>query len=149
LAQFAPSTMEFPMSRPLAFAAALLVVTLPACTWVKMEPGATAVTVARMGDDVSGCDKRGEVGVSVRDKIALYQRNDLKVRDELETMARNEARSLSADTVQPLNEPSAGEQRFAAYVCGTRAPVARAPAARTNDAPGSAGEAETFPIRDE
>ena len=136
------------MSRVLALAAALLIVALPACTWVKMEPGATAVRVARMGDDLSSCSKRGEVGVSVRDQVGLYQRNDLKVRDELETMARNEARSLSADTVQPLNDPSAGEQRFAAYTCGGSLPVARAPAAR-DDAPRSSGEAETFPIRDE
>jgi hypothetical protein len=140
--------MELPMSRVLALAAAMLVVVLPACTWVKMEPGATAVRVARMGDDLSSCSKRGEVGVSVRDQVGLYQRNDLKVRDELETMARNEARSLSADTVQPLNDPSAGEQRFAAYTCGGSLPVARAPTAR-DDAPRSSGEAETFPIRDE
>lgn len=139
------------MSRPLALAATLLAVALPACTWVKMEPGATAVRVARMGDDLSACSKRGEVGVSVRDRVGLYQRNDLKVRDELETMARNEARSLSADTVQPLNDPSAGEQRFAAYTCGANGPVARstrAPVAdRARTAP--AGEAETFPIRDQ
>jgi hypothetical protein len=134
--------------RSLAFAAAALVLALPACTWVKMEPGATAVRVARMGDDLSGCDKRGEVGVSVRDKVGLYQRNDLKVRDELETMARNEARSLSADTIQPQNEPSAGEQRFAAYVCGARAPIARGTSPRA-DAPRGEGDAETFPIRDE
>lgn len=138
------------MSRAHAVAAMLFVVAMPACTWVKMEPGATAVRVARMGDDLSSCDKRGEVGVSVRDKIALYQRNDLKVRDELETMARNEARSLAADTVQPLNDPSAGEQRFAAYACGGGLPVANTTRARPDPARSApAGEAETFPIRDE
>ena len=137
------------MSRSLALAASLLVVGLPACTWVKMEPGSTAVRVARMGDDLSSCSKRGEIGVSVRDKVGLYQRNDLKVRDELETMARNEARTLSADTVQPLNDPSAGEQRFAAYTCGGSLPVASSPRPRNDTRPASAGEAETFPIRDE
>ena len=88
--------------------------------------------------------QRGEVGVAVRDKVALYQRNELKVRDELETMARNEAVGLGADTVQALNEPSAGEQRFAAYACGGRVAAPRAlPVEPRREA---AGEAETFPV---
>ena len=63
---------------------ALVIATaLPACTWVKMEPGAGAVQVAQRADDLSGCSKRGEVGVTVKDKVGLYRRNDLKVRDEL------------------------------------------------------------------
>jgi hypothetical protein len=140
--------LEFPMSRAFALASVLIAASLPACTWVKMEPGASQVRVVRMSDDLSSCTKRGEVGVSVRDKVALYQRNDLKVRDELETMARNEADALDADTVQALNEPSAGEQRFAAYRCGASMPVARAPVA--NDSrPRADGEAETFPVRED
>jgi hypothetical protein len=124
---------------------------LPACTWVKMEPGASAVQVVRLSDDLSGCSKRGEVGVTVKDKVGLYQRNELKVRDELETMARNEARSLGADTVQALNEPSAGEQRFAAYTCGGRAPVARAASAAPAEPVNATmdGEVQTYPVKDD
>ncbi len=135
------------MLRPL-LTSALVASALSACTWVKMEPGAASVRVARLGDDVSACTRRGEIGVSVRDNVALYQRNELKVRDELETMARNEARSLNANTVQALNEPSAGEQRFAAYACGRDASIARAPAT-TPAQPRESDEAETFPARDE
>ena len=119
------------------------------CTWVKMEPGGSAVRVARLSDDLSACAKRGEVGVAVKDKVGLYQRNALKVRDELETMARNEAASLGADMVQALNEPSAGEQRFAAYRCDGRAPLARAPAPAADRAPVADGEAQTFPVKDD
>jgi hypothetical protein len=138
------------MPRSIALACVLIAASLPACTWVKMEPGATAVRVARMGDDLSSCTRRGELGVSVRDRVGLYERNDLKVRDELETMARNEAGSLSADTVQPLNEPSAGEQRFAAYACGSNLPLARATPPRAEPPrPAPAGEAETFPVRED
>ena len=125
---------------------------LSGCTWVKMEPQGAVVRVAHRGDDLSGCARRGEVGVSVRDRVGLYQRNDLKVRDELETMARNEAASLSADTVQAVNEPSGGEQRFAAYACGRYAPAARSAAAdeaEPLDGPRQADEAETYPVRDE
>jgi hypothetical protein len=130
-----------PRFLPLALS---LVLVLPACTWVKMEPGGATVQVAPRGDDLSGCTRRGEVGVSVRDKVALYQRNELKVRDELETMARNEAVGLGADTVQALNEPSAGEQRFAAYRCGGRVAAPRPQPAEVRRVP--ADEAETFPV---
>lgn len=135
------------MIRPLS-SLALLPLLLSACTWVKMEPGSGQVRVAARSDDLSACTRRGEVGVSVRDKVGLYRRNELKVRDELETMARNEASGLAADTVQALNEPSAGEQRFAAFACGRSAPVtrnARPPAARTPPQ----DQAETFPIQDD
>ena len=123
---------------------------LSACTWVKMEPQGAVVRVAQAGDDLSGCTRRGEVGVSVRDKVGLYQRNDLKVRDELETLARNEASSLGADTVQAINQPSAGEQKFLAYACGRHVPTARATSPRepvaVDDGPRQADEAQTFPV---
>jgi Domain of unknown function (DUF4156) len=141
------------MIRPFALSLAASVL-LSGCTWVKMEPQCAVVRVAQRGDDLSGCTRRGEVGVSVRDRVGLYQRNDLKVRDELETMARNEASSLAADTVQAVNEPSGGEQRFEAYACGRHTPTARVPAAREAeplDGPRQADEAaaETYPVRDE
>ena len=140
------------MPRPLLFSA-LIAATLSACTWVKMEPGAAEVRVARLGDDLSACTRRGEIGASVRNKVGLYERNDLKVRDELETIARNEAGSLSADTVQAMNEPSAGEQRFAAYTCGRNAPRARAasasPSPSPSPLPAPQGEAQTFPAKDD
>ena len=96
-------------------AIAALVLTATGCTWVHMAPGAQAVRVVE--GPPAGCDKRGEVAVSVRDSVAFYERNDLRVRDELETLARNEAPGLGADTIQPLGPPIEGEQRFAAWNC--------------------------------
>lgn len=96
-----------------AFAFVLLV---PACTWVHMAPGASAVKVVNAAP--VGCTSRGEVEVSVKDSIAFYERNDRKVRDELETLARNEAPGLGADTVQALDGAEDGTQRFAAWKCG-------------------------------
>ena len=52
--------------------------------------------------------------------LAFYDRNQRKVRDELETLARNEAPGINADTVQPLGPPSDGSQRYAAWRCGGR-----------------------------
>ena len=70
------------------------------CTWVKMGPGAAEVRVARDGENLSSCVRRGEVSVSVKDRLGPVERNDLKVRDELETLARNEAPGMGADTIQ-------------------------------------------------
>ena len=87
------------------------------CTWVHMAPGASAVKVAATAP--TGCEKRGEISVSVADKVALvYERNDLRVREELETLARNEAPGIGADTISPLGPPLNGDQNFAAWRCG-------------------------------
>ncbi|HEY9143125.1 MAG TPA: DUF4156 domain-containing protein [Arenimonas sp.] len=123
---------------------AFVVAALSGCTWVKMAPGAAAVKVVAAGQDMSACEKRGEVSVSVRDRLGPYERNDIKVRDELETLARNEAPGLSADTVQPKAEPDDGEQRFLAFRCRGAVPAtgAQARPAATD------GAAETYPIED-
>lgn len=91
---------------------------MPACTFVKMAPGAVDVRVAKLGADLSACQARGEIEVSVKDRLGPYSRDPLRVRDELETLARNEAPSLQADTVQPKAEPADGSQRFVAWRCG-------------------------------
>jgi hypothetical protein len=96
------------MMLPLALAAA-------GCTWVHMAPGASAVRVA--SSPPAGCERRGEVEVSVKHSIAFIERNDLRVREELETLARNEAPGIGADTIHPLAEPVRGSQRFAAWRC--------------------------------
>lgn len=121
---------------------AVVVAALSGCTWVKMAPGGAAVKVAAAGQDLSACEKRGEVSVSVRDRLGPYERNDIKVRDELETLARNEAPGLGADTVQPKGEPDDGEQRFLAFRC-------RGAAASAQPRPGASdATAETYPIED-
>ena len=86
------------------------------CTWVHMAPGAKAVDVVT--GTPTGCEQRGEVEVSVKESIAFYDRNPLRVRDELETLARNEAPGLGGDTVQPLDGYEDGTQRFAVWRCG-------------------------------
>ncbi|NYZ61364.1 DUF4156 domain-containing protein [Luteimonas deserti] len=94
----------------------LLSLSASGCTWVHMAPGASAVRVT--GVAPTGCEKRGEVEVSVTHNIAFIERNALRVLEELETLARNEAPGMGADTMSPLGEPSGGTQRFAAWRCG-------------------------------
>ncbi len=92
-----------------------LVLATGACTWVHMAPGASAVKVLTAAP--SGCEKRGDITVSVTSKVALYDRNALRVREELETLARNEAAGIDADTVNPIDQPANGNQTFAAWKC--------------------------------
>ena len=62
--------------------------------------------------------KRGEVAVSVKDRLGPYERSEARVRDELETLARNEAPGLGADRISPLSPVDDGEQRWALWRCG-------------------------------
>ena len=123
---------------------AAIAASLGGCTWVKMAEGGKQVRVASATEALGACEKRGEVSVSVKNSLGPYERNDLRVRDELETLARNEAPGLQADTVQPKGEPVDGEQRFAAYRCGAGTTVGRAPVAK----PADEGTAETYPIEE-
>lgn len=116
------------------------------CTWVHMAPGASAVRVMNAGTPPAGCAHRGEIAVSVKDSIAFYDRNDLRVREELETLARNEAPGIQADSIQPLGPPSDGEQRFAAYHCGA-SPAVPGPASSNAGPASPQSGVQTYPIQ--
>lgn len=120
----------------------LLLAALSGCSFVDMSPAAQDVRVANTTENLSACQKRGEIEVSVKDRLGPYERDALRVRDELEILARNEADSLSADTVQAKTEPDDGVQRFLAFRCGSARP---APAARDEPAKESA---QTEPLQD-
>jgi len=87
------------------------------CEVVRMEPGAAQVRVLPLGQSVASCQRLGELSVSIQHRIGPYERNNLAVREELETLARNEALTLHANAVQPEAEPAIGRQRWLAYRC--------------------------------
>lgn len=99
---------------------ALIAATVTACTWVPIETAGKAVQVLPAGPIPGGCQAKGEIVVSVKDKVAFYNRNALRVQEELETLARNEAPSAGANAVQAAAAPSDGSQRFKAYSCPRR-----------------------------
>ena len=107
-----------------------------------MAPGGAQVQVARADRDLGACERRGEIAVSVKDRLGPYTRDPIRVRDELETLARNEAPGLQADTVQPKSEPADGEQRFLAFRCrGANLNSSAAPAS-------AASSAQTLPLKE-
>ena len=112
---------------------------LSACSFVKMAPGGDAVKVAAIGKDLSACEKRGDISVSVKDRLGPYERDVLRVKDELEVLARNEAPGLKADTVQAIAEVNDGSQKWRAYRCN---------GAQSDSKPQSLDKAITQPIKD-
>ncbi|MGP1667506.1 MAG: DUF4156 domain-containing protein, partial [Rhodanobacter sp.] len=88
------------MRKTLSLLAPMLL--LSACNWgITMDPAAKNVRTAWTGN-VSACQELGKVTVSVMDRVGPLDRNEIKVRDELEVLARNEAAKMSADTIKPL-----------------------------------------------
>lgn len=121
-------------------------VPLAACSWgIKLDSGGEKVRAAWNGDVGARCKDLGKITVSVLDHVGPVNRRDLKVRDELEVMARNEAARMNADTVQPLGEPRDGEQSWRAFHCGPVSRDGQPPAMRIEQR-GKDGAAETFPI---
>lgn len=94
-----------------------LLASVVGCTWVPMSERGHAVRVLAPSAESTHCQRRGEIEVSVKSQLAFFHRNPLKVQDELETLARNEAPSVHANAVQALEQPRAGTQRFAAFAC--------------------------------
>jgi hypothetical protein len=115
-----------------------------ACSWgIKLDSAGSKVRVA-WNADVSACRDLGKVTVSVLDRLGPMDRNRVKVNDELEVMARNEAAQMNADTIKPLSEVRNGEQSWGAYSCGGN--IVNEPASRPRSQPDSNG-VETFPIK--
>jgi hypothetical protein len=123
-----------------------LALPLAACSWgIKLDSGGEKVRTAWNGD-VAGCKGMGQITVSVLDHVGPVDRSGLKVRDELEVMARNEAAGMSADTIKPLGEPRDGQQSWSAYQCGGGQHARHAPM-RIEQRDGDT-KTETYPVKD-
>lgn len=132
------------MTRHTLLAVLALSLLISGCAWVEMTPAGESVRVARADEDLGACTRRGEIAVSVKASVGPLDRDHIKVLDELEMLARNEAGSLNADTVQAKGPPVDGEQRFLAYACGAQRDSARAQPA----SPPPSDGAETFPVQE-
>ena len=101
-------------------AAATLVILaglMHACTWVKTTTEGESVRVAS-ADAVSGCERKGKVTVSVKNRVSGVERKPTKVATELATLARNEGALLGGDTVVAETAVADGRQVFGVYRCG-------------------------------
>ena len=122
--------------------AILMIAPLAACSWgIKLDSAGSNIRVA-WNDDVSACRSLGKITVSVLGRVGPMDRSQVKINDELEIMARNEAAGMQADTIKPLANAANGEQSWGAYACGT---AAKAPVRGNTTKSGDA--VETFPIK--
>lgn len=89
---------------------------LSSCTWVNENPAGRDVAIAS-NEQVENCQKKGEISVQVKGRVGFYDRNAKKVLKELQTLARNEAIKLGANTIVANKEPEKGQQTYRAYYC--------------------------------
>ena len=94
----------------------LFAFTLSACTWVELTPEGEKVRVLSQSE-VQSCKKKGKTTVSLKDKIAGFDRVKTKVQKELETLGRNTAVELDGDTIVATSEIMDGKQSFDIYRC--------------------------------
>ncbi|MBD3670338.1 MAG: DUF4156 domain-containing protein [Gammaproteobacteria bacterium] len=94
----------------------LLAFTIQACTWVKLTPEAEKVRVLS-ATEVESCKTVGKTTVSLKADIAGIDRNQEKVKKELETLGRNHAADMGGDTIVPASEIKDGKQSFDVYRC--------------------------------
>jgi len=86
------------------------------CTWVPLAEEGAQVQV-RTADQVQGCEPKGRVTAVVKHKIGGIMRSEEKVREELRTMARNEAARMASNALTAETEPTDGRQVFLIYRC--------------------------------
>ena len=93
---------------------------LGGCTWVPLETAAEGVRVAD-ASAVTHCERVGSARARTKVRVGIFARNEEKVREELETLARNDAPGLGGDTVVAEGPLGAdGVQRFGVYDCSGR-----------------------------
>ena len=89
---------------------------LTACSWVETTPEGDSVRVA-YADAVANCARKGNVNVSLKNKVAGIDRKANKVATELATLARNEGAIMGGDNVVAESPVSDGRQEFGVYRC--------------------------------
>lgn len=100
----------------LRLASLLLGGLLAGCTWVEMTPEAERVRIVP-ADRVADCRQIGTLSTYTKAKVAGVSRNDEKVKEELDTLARNEAAEMGADTIVADSEVSNGRREYVVYRC--------------------------------
>ena len=94
----------------------ILVALLQGCTWVKLSAEAEDIQIIT-AEKAEGCKLLGHTTSMVKWTVASFARNEEKVKNELETLARNNALELEGNAIMPVSEIEEGKQKFAVYRC--------------------------------
>lgn len=100
-----------------ALITAIGAVMLVSCSsWVQLtSEGESVMLLPESG--VASCTRVGGTRSSTLNTILFTQRNRLRLLEELATLARNEAGSMSGDAIVIESPISDGTQRFGVYRC--------------------------------
>ncbi len=108
--------------KPIKIAGALAMLTILGptlgCNWVPLTSEGENVRVLQ-ASAVTDCQKVGKVSSKTSDRILIFARTDRKIREELESLARNEAVDLNGDAIVPIGTEADGRQSFEVYRCST------------------------------
>ena len=94
----------------------ILSILIQGCTWVKVSQEGKAVRTVKI-DQVASCNKLATTTVKTTHKVGFVNRDDYKLRTELNDLARNEAAKLGGNTMVAITQPEQGAQTFAVYNC--------------------------------
>ena len=100
-----------------ALVSAIGAVVLVGCSsWVQLtSQGEGVILLPESG--VATCTRIGGTRSSTLSKILFSKRNRARLEEELNTLARNEAGSMSGDAIVIESPISDGTQRFGVYKC--------------------------------
>lgn len=125
-------------------AASLLLSLLAGCTWVTPSPEAMNADIQVL--DKAGaarCQQLGANEITVNDKLGTLNRMPEDVEHDLRTMAVNQAATVGADAVAPLNDLKGGTQTWALLRCKGATPAAASTTPTT--APDASSGVKTVP----
>jgi len=96
---------------------ALLICLLPAaCTWVDLNEDAKNVEIID-ASSASDCRLLGTAATKSAAKVGILQRKDMKVSQEVQTLARNSAAEMGGNAISAADEFKDGQQTFKVYLC--------------------------------
>lgn len=94
----------------------VLTVGLVACSFVKLNPQAQAVTVIPSNTLLNNCKYLGGTNASLWSKAETFQ-SQAKMESQLDTLARNEAATMGGNTVVPTSAINDGQRAYSVYSC--------------------------------
>ena len=89
------------------------------CTWVPLTDKGRDVRILQ-ASQAADCQKVGTVHCKTADRVVIFARSDRKMREELESLARNEAAELGGNGIVPIGTMKDGRKSFDAYRCQAR-----------------------------
>jgi hypothetical protein len=90
---------------------------LSACTWLPLTPEGQQVVVESSAQAVASCELKGTTHANTKHKVGFIPRGADFVKEELTTLARNDAAKMGGNTVVAQTPVQDGQQTFGIYAC--------------------------------